>query len=591
MGKKATKAVKRQAKQTGADDACTGSTRTEDHEFYKNPLYYDIVFDGDITDEVEFYTRMFKEYAAIPVKRVLEPACGNGLYLVSMAKAGYVMVGYDLAPEMVEYSRDRARKAGLDKAITVVKGDMRNITFEEKFDAAINQINSLAYLQADDDIISHFKTIADSLVDGGIYIVELTIKCEDFEKEHKQDESWTMERDGVTCTATWRPVKYDLEKKLRYIDFTMHVEDHGKCHDIHETHELRLWTHEDIINLVRASGLDLVAAIDGNYNKIPDGKRITGDEYAFPYFILQKPVTMKPVPAKKGGNARELAPRDPSTMPAKVTTGKKARNPANEHQFYEMPKYYDLALDRDVAPEIEFYKRMFTEFSGVQPVKRILEPACGTGLFLEWLPKFGFHVSGYDLAKPMVDYTMEKLHHLGYTSAQADVQVGDMRDKVYKEKFDAAINLVNSVGYLTRDEDIVSHFKATAASLNDGALYILEVGLKCEDFKNEWTPDETWTTCKDGVEVTCTWQPHDYDESNKIRHIKFRMLVDDHGKKIQVEETHDLRLWTHEDLVSLAKKGGFELMGVYLQDFTRWPETKRVVGDPGGLYYVFKKKP
>ncbi len=575
MGKKTAKAAKPAksvaSKQEGKG-GCAASEHVEDHEFYKNPLYYDIVFDGDISDEIEFYKRMFKEHAKVPVKSVLEPACGNGLYLVDMARAGFAMTGYDLAPEMVEYSIDRARKEGLGKAITVVKGDMRNAKFDAKFDAAINQINSLAYLQADDDIVSHFKATVASLVDGGIYIVELTIKCEDFENEHKGDETWTMERGGVKCTATWRPVKYDTRKKLRYIDFTMHVDDHGKCHDIHETHELRLWTHEDIVKLARAGGFEVAAAIDGTYKKIPEGKRITGDEYAFPYFILRKAGPTGTLPAKKAAAARG-----------------KGKKPANEFQFYEMPKYYDMALDRDVAPEVEFYKRMFAEFSDVKPVKRILEPACGTGLFLEWLPKFGFYAAGYDLAAPMVEFTREKLHHLAYTSDQADVQVGDMRDMVYEQKFDAALNLVNSIGYLTKDEDIVGHFKATAASLNGGALYILEVGLKCEDFKNEWTPDETWTVCKDGVEVTCTWQPHDYDEPNKIRHVKFRMLVDDHGKKIQVEETHDLRLWTHEDLVDLAEKGGFKLMGVYLQDFTRWPEKKHVVGDPGGLYYVFKK--
>ncbi|MEX2684379.1 MAG: methyltransferase domain-containing protein [Candidatus Sigynarchaeota archaeon] len=618
MGKKAAKAAKRQATKESSSSTCTGGEAVEDHEFYKNPLYYDIVFDGDITDEIEFYTRMFKEHAGVPVKRVLEPACGNGLYLVKMARAGYVMTGYDLAPEMVEYSQQRARKEGLEKVITVVKADMRDARFDEPFDAAINQINSLAYLHSDEDIISHLKATADSLVDGGIYIVELTIKCENFENEHKRDEKWTMERDGVRCIAEWRPVKYDLAKKLRYIDFTMHVDDHGKCHDIHETHVLRLWTHEDIVRLVQASGLELVAAIDGTYKPIPAGKHITGDEYEFPYFILRKPAAAppgpvsalasasapkpapvpKPAAAKKAAPAKNGAPEKTATSARGVAPAKKAalsrkkgKQPASELQFYEMPKYYDMALDRDVAPEIAFYKRMFDEFSGVQPVKRILEPACGTGLFLEWLPKFGFYAAGYDLSAPMVDFAREKLHHLAYTSEMADVQVGDMRTMIYERKFDAALNLVNSIGYLTRDEDIVSHFKATAASLNDGALYIIEVGLKCEDFKNEWTPDETWTVARDGVEVTCTWQPHDYDESNKIRHIFFRMLVNDHGKKIQVEETHDLRLWTHEDLVALAGKGGFELMGVYLQDFTRWPEGKRVVGDPGGLYYVFRKIP
>nr|MDO8110899.1 class I SAM-dependent methyltransferase [Candidatus Sigynarchaeota archaeon] len=289
MTKKTTKPGKPAAKKSDASE----KKHTEDHAFYKNPLYYDIVFDGDIKDEIEFYKRCFDEYAGVKVKKVLEPACGNGLYLEMMAKAGFTITGYDLAPEMVKYSQERVRKAGVGKAVTVVEGDMRSITFKDKFDAAINQINSLAYLTKDADIISHFKVTADSLVDGGIYIVELTLKCDEFEQEHKKDETWTMERDGVVCTATWRPNRYDVKNKLRHIDFKMHVDDHGKTFDVAETHELRLWTYDDIVSLVKAGGLDLVAAIDGIYKKIPDGARITGDTYEFPYFILKKPSKSK----------------------------------------------------------------------------------------------------------------------------------------------------------------------------------------------------------------------------------------------------------------------------------------------------------
>ncbi|MBN2153666.1 MAG: class I SAM-dependent methyltransferase, partial [Candidatus Lokiarchaeota archaeon] len=254
MAKKTAKAAGSRAKGQGERGTCSSGESTADHEFYKNPLYYDIAFDGDISEEIDFYKRVFDEYARIPVKAVLEPACGNGLYLVNMARAGFTIAGYDLAPEMVEFARAKARREGLEKAITVVQGDMRDFRPGQQFDAAINQINSLAYMKADEDVVGHFKATADSLVTGGIYIVELTIKCEDFENEHKPDETWIMERDGIKCTATWRPVRYDLQKKLRYVDFTMHVDDHGACHDIHETHELRLWTHEDVVGLARAGG-------------------------------------------------------------------------------------------------------------------------------------------------------------------------------------------------------------------------------------------------------------------------------------------------------------------------------------------------
>ena len=262
---------------------------TEDHEFYQIPLYYDIIFGGDVSEEIAFYERVFNEYARVKVQRVLEPACGTGLYMECLGKAGYTVIGYDLAPPMVEFTRERIRREGLEDKVTVVEGDMRSITFPDKFDAAVNQINSIGYLKTDEDIISHFKVTADSLNEGGVYIVEFTIKCDDFEREHKGDETWTMERDGVTCTATWRPVRYDLENKIRHVDFSMHVDDNGKSYDVAETHELRLWTQEDIERLAKAGGLEIAAKIDGEYNVIPEDVCITGDTYEYPYFILRKP--------------------------------------------------------------------------------------------------------------------------------------------------------------------------------------------------------------------------------------------------------------------------------------------------------------
>jgi SAM-dependent methyltransferase len=266
----------------------SGKTQKEDHVFYQLPLYYDIVFGSDVLAEVDFYKRCFEQFAAGKVKRVLEPACGSGHYMVLLGKAGYQVTGYDLSASMVAYTQARIKKARMSKHVCVLQGDMRSIKFDEKFDVAINQINSLAYLMTDEEIITHFKMTADALVDGGLYFLELTIKCNDFENEHKPDETWTVERDGVKVTATWKPVRYDIERKLRIVELTMHVDDHGKNSDFDETHELRLWTHEDVKRLTGSGGFDIIATFDGQFTPIPPGTCITGDEYEYPYFVLKK---------------------------------------------------------------------------------------------------------------------------------------------------------------------------------------------------------------------------------------------------------------------------------------------------------------
>ncbi len=266
-------------------------TGTDDYRFYRVPLYYDMAFERDVSTEIDYYTRMFDEYCDTKVKRVLEPACGTGLYLEYMSKAGYEILGYDLSPEMVRYSQDRIKRSDLDgnaKArVKVIEGDMRTIKFDQKFDAAINQINSLGYLVSDKDIIDHFKVTADALADGAIYIIEVTLKCDNFEHEHKPEETWTSEREGVFLETTWKPTRYDSQKKIRYVDFDLNVTDHGKKMKFHEVHELRLWTHDDIKRLASAGGFKLVKAYFGDFTPIPDETVITG-EIEFPYFILKK---------------------------------------------------------------------------------------------------------------------------------------------------------------------------------------------------------------------------------------------------------------------------------------------------------------
>jgi cyclopropane fatty-acyl-phospholipid synthase-like methyltransferase len=282
--------------------------------------------------------------------------------------------------------------------------------------------------------------------------------------------------------------------------------------------------------------------------------------------------------------ARKKAPDTPA-----VETVALACDAYNE--FYKYALYYDVAFNRDVSGEAQFIKDCFAKYAPeIENPVRILEPACGTGIWMEQLPKFGFYPVGYDLSPEMVQFTKERIAKAGL-EGQADAVVGNMKDITFEEKsFDGAIVVISSLSYLNKEEDLVSHFTNTAAALKDGGLYICEIFTKPDDFEYERGPDDTWDEDGCGVHMTLTWETKDYDLDNMIRHIHFAMHVVDGDTVFDVDEIHNLRLWTEEDFIRMSSASGFKLVGIYDQQFQEVSMDQPITGELGALFHVLKKE-
>ncbi len=259
------------------------------------------------------------------------------------------------------------------------------------------------------------------------------------------------------------------------------------------------------------------------------------------------------------------------------------------HQFYNFPKYYDMAFDRDVASDIQFFQNCFHQYADFA-VKRVLEPACGTGMFLEALPQFGYQALGYDLNTAMVEYSKKRLNKRGFTEKEANVLVGDMKDLIFNEKFDAAIICINSLGYLKSDADIHSHFKAMHNSLNAGGLYIVEISCMCDELIDEKKVDDVWYVNNDDTELELTWNISWYDIANRIRHIDFQMKGNDQGRSFIIEEPHELRLWLYEEFNMFAETNGFKIVDIYNQKYEKIDKSCRINGELGALFFVLKNQ-
>ena len=258
------------------------------------------------------------------------------------------------------------------------------------------------------------------------------------------------------------------------------------------------------------------------------------------------------------------------------------------HDFYNFPKYYDLAFTRNVISDIIFFQDCFKQYANVE-VKRVLEPACGPGMFLEEFPKFGYYILGYDLNPSMVEYSKERLRKAKLSEKEANVLVGNMKDFTVDDKFDAAIICINSLGYLTSNSDIHSHFQAIYNSLNSGGIYIVEISCMCEDLKCEEKIDDVWLVKEDEIELELTWKISWYDIINRIRHVDFRMKGFDHERQILIEESHELHLWIFEEFKNFAENNGFEICGIYNQHYEKVTCDIKINGELGALFFVLKK--
>lgn len=253
--------------------------------------------------------------------------------------------------------------------------------------------------------------------------------------------------------------------------------------------------------------------------------------------------------------------------------------------LYSHPLYYDIAFTWDLSPEIAFFGRVFERHVPF-PVGRMLEPCCGTGRFLVALPRHGYSVTGYDMNPEMLDYARRRIADVG-DPLRARAIWGDMRTARFEREFDAALNSVNSLGYLLSDDEIVTHFSNTGASLRPGGVYIVHISCAWD---GEPARDRNrWEMERDGVRVRTRWMIEKEDHEAGLSHQLWTMSIDDGGRCVELQGREALRLWTYDGLRALVESSGaLTLAALYSEDFKPLPLDTRVSGEMGNLYYVLK---
>lgn len=101
----------------------------------------------------------------LPGANILDLACGTGRYAIPLARRGFQVTALDLTPAYLQEGQKKAEAENL--SIRWVQGDMRDIPFQDEFDAVINIFTSFGFFEEEGDHWKTLKGVVRALKPGG----------------------------------------------------------------------------------------------------------------------------------------------------------------------------------------------------------------------------------------------------------------------------------------------------------------------------------------------------------------------------------------------------------------------------------------
>jgi len=252
--------------------------------------------------------------------------------------------------------------------------------------------------------------------------------------------------------------------------------------------------------------------------------------------------------------------------------------------LYDYPKYYDLIFGSDWKAEFDFLEDVFEKHTS-RIVRRLFEPACGTGRLLIKFAQSGYEVAGNDLNAKAIDYCNRRLERAGY---QPSALVGDMTDFRVHRKFDAAFNTINSFRHIDSEQGAVNHLNCVAEALYKGGLYVL--GLHLTPTQGPPIQSESWSAQKGALCVNSHMWSIELDLKKRNEHLGMTFDIYTPRKQFRLEDRMDYRTYTDRQFTALLKKvPAFEVLEVY--DFS-YDLSAPVEIDPTSedVVYILRKK-
>jgi SAM-dependent methyltransferase len=253
-------------------------------------------------------------------------------------------------------------------------------------------------------------------------------------------------------------------------------------------------------------------------------------------------------------------------------------------RIYDFPKYYDVLFGADWKAEYDFLRACFRRHAR-RPVRRLFEPACGTGRLLIKFAQAGYEVAGNDLNPKAVAYCNARLARYGFPPSAV---VGDMADFRPDRKADAAFNTINSFRHLATGRQAEAHLRCVAQALAKGGLYVL--GLHLTPAGRPVCDRESWVARRGHLCILSRMWSIKIDRRRRQERVGFAFDVYTPTRQFRLRDELVFRTYSAAQMRRLlARVDALEIVGTY--DFTyAIDEPAKVDAKSEDMVYVLRKR-
>jgi SAM-dependent methyltransferase len=177
---------------------------------------------------------------------ILDMPCGFGRHSNILAARGYNVTGLDYKDEFINLARENSK--GLQN-VKYIQGDMRQIEFENEFDAVINLFTSFGYF-SDEENIETLRRIGKALKKGGKVVIDMINREWALNQTKENGLVWLLYPDNKVFLAN---NKFDIFKGRWTSDQI--IVDKGKAHE--QSQDVRLYTFTEMNFFLEQFGMQI----------------------------------------------------------------------------------------------------------------------------------------------------------------------------------------------------------------------------------------------------------------------------------------------------------------------------------------------
>lgn len=179
--------------------------------------------------------------------------------------------------------------------------------------------------------------------------------------------------------------------------------------------------------------------------------------------------------------------------------------------------------------------------------RTVLDVACGTGEHARFLEEeHGFLVDGIDLDPTFVSIAQRKL-------SRGTAHQGDMTDFELPSRYDVVLCLFGSIGYVRTLENLRRAFERFRYHLTEGGIALVEPWFRPGGLQ----PGRVTITTAESEGVTVSRMSH-CSITDRISRLRFEYLIGRSQDIEHVVETHELGLFSTEEMLEALRQAGFE---------------------------------